>query len=987
MRSSVMARRLRARHNVVRYSAEVAFSTRLLEPALRGSLRPPYDAAVTIEARTACRSCGDEWPATQNFCGRCGARLGAPTPELRTLTILFADLVGSTALSTRVDPEDLLTAMSRFHSLSEGVIERHGGSVLRFVGDGVLACFGVPALDDAPTRAVLAAQALVEASPMIDALPDDRLESRAGVHTGPVVLGTTGMGRSYASLDVIGEAANVAARLQGLAEPGQVVVSASTIDLVDSVSFVDYFDAEVRGLEHPLRVALVGQVPTEGIQVTGRERPKSAMIARGHELSTLLALLDLALTGEPQFVTVIGEPGIGKTRLVSEVRDRLIAPSVEVTEMRGLQDQASTPFAPLLDLLERTGPPSWISDDVRHRFAVVGVGASGGDTTPERARRDLIDAVCERVLASAGGKLAVLVLDDLQWFDPSTLELLSVLARRADGERLLVLATARPEWSDPWPEDSNSTMMALNRLGRDDVHEFLAGAKIDDDDLVTQVMQRSEGVPLFIEEFVRQHQSGGLNLNTTVPGSVSDLLRARLERLGPQLEIARRCSVLGREVDPAVMAEIEEVSTDVVVQRLEPLVDAGVLGRSQDGDRYSFTHVLLRDEAYSSLLRSHRVSLHSAAASAIEALTEQRGLEPYAEQLARHLTLADEPERAYRAWRQAGRLASARVALTEALAHYEEAMRSLMTLPSSPKRDHREVSLIFEKGPLAIRRLGGGHADIAAMYARAEELSATEPDPRKQAIMLSGIYSMWLSQANYIDAIAGLPRLLELGELVPEMAAANAFFAGSSLHLGGRLTEARMHLERALELTRTTTGSPPMLPVWTNGSLGEIAAQTDMTEARSYFADAGSVLEHSEHDAFERAWLEQAIAKSAALRGDVETARRHTMAAADLGSQFDLAQITGHTDNLIAWLDAIERPEDDEPIERFRGALAAMETCGSRADSSAHHLLLVRTLRLRGRIEEAAAELQLLDRYVEATGERVHERDIERERTELGASG
>ena len=629
--------------------------------------------------------------------------------ERRPITVLFCDLVGSTTIAAKLDPEDWRNLVGSYLDAASAAVTRLGGRVQDTFGDGLMALFGHPqAQENDAERAVRAALAIQRALDDLNAANANsdapQLAARIGIESGRVVVDANGA--------VFGEAPNVAARVQALAEPGSVIVTAAV-----QRQTAGLFVAEDRGVRElkgaPAPVALYRIVRASGGGRRGGGRALTPLVGREEELERLDRRWERARSGEGQLVLVIGEPGIGKSRLVEEFHAQLgetphtwvewsssqllqntpLHPIVEWGRLRfggadapagqGLADLESTlrsvgldaaEYAPMLTLLVE-GPPT---EERQPQFA------------PDELRRRQLAAITAWILAGARSQPAVLAFEDLHWADPTSLDLMRALAERGGQAPLLVIATTRPEFRAPWTISAHHSLISLSPLDRGQVARMvgqLASRHALSQEVVEGVSERSGGVPLFVEEVTRllleTKVEGGA---PTIPPTLQQSLAARLDRLGPAREIAQIGAVLGRDFPHALLEAVADLEEAELRSGLERLKDADILFVEGDGPRsnYRFKHVLIQDAAYESLLKSRRRALHRRAAELLRDNPERATAEP--EVIARHFTEAGLDDFAIEWWGKAGDQALHRSAFQEAIAHLSKAIAMADKADAAPSR-------------------------------------------------------------------------------------------------------------------------------------------------------------------------------------------------------------------------------------------------------------------------------------------------------------
>jgi class 3 adenylate cyclase/tetratricopeptide (TPR) repeat protein len=729
-------------------------------------------------------------------------RVGAGA-ERRQLTIMFCDLVGSTALSARLDPEDLREVIGAYHAAIAEEIARLGGFVAKYMGDGVLSYFGYPeAHEEDAERAVRTGLALTERIGRLQT--HARLESRIGIATGLVVVGDLiGQGEAQ-ERGVVGETPNLAARMQELAPPGGVVIAEGTRRLIgDLFELRDLGAVQVKGIAGPVSAwqALRPSAVESRFEAL-RASALTPLVGREEESDLLLRRWQRATAGDGQVVLLTGEPGIGKSRLTAALRERL--ENEPHTRLRYFcsphhQDSALHPF---IAQLERAAGfahddtpeqkldklTTLIAPGARDREEVTLIadllslpsGAAELDLSPQRRREKLFAGLLHQFEAVTRQQPVLMVVEDLHWIDPSSRELLDLTIERVvAGLPVLLILTFRPEFQPPWSGLPQVTALTLNRLDRRSgaaMVERIAGNRKLPDALAAEIVERADGVPLFVEELTRavieagpdgEALAGATPLPSSgVPPALHASLVARLDRLGPAArEAAQIGAALGREFSYALIARVaqpQRAEADLQAA-LDALTGAGLLFCRGVAPRssYLFKHALIQDAAYETLLRARRQELHRTAAQTISAEFPALA-EAQPELIARHWSEAGDAERAFAAWRKAGDVARSRNAFSEAQAAYRHALERLtMTLPS-PERDTTELELLIATSQIIAATKGYASPDRVEINERAEALAAKTGNLGHLAEQIFGSWTAVVRAGNHPSAIALADRLLDV---------------------------------------------------------------------------------------------------------------------------------------------------------------------------------------------------------------------------------
>jgi class 3 adenylate cyclase/predicted ATPase len=789
--------------------------------------------------------------------------------ERRQVTVMFSDLVGSTALSARMDPEDLREVISAYQKCVAVTVQRFGGFVAKFLGDGVLVYFGYPqAHEDDAERAVRAGLELVAS---VGALKTHApLQTRVGIATGLVVVGDLiGSGASQEQA-IVGETPNLAARLQSVAEPNSVVIAESTRKLLGNLfELADVGPRELKGISGAVR-AWVALRPEsvesrfDALHASGL----TELVGREEELDLLLRRWSRAKTGEGQVVLLSGEPGIGKSRLTAALLERLA--SERHTRLRYFCSPQHTDSAlyPIISQMERAA--GFARDDSAQAKldkldAVLALASTSIqdatllaemlslpndarhpplELTPQQRRQKTLEALTAQLEALSRSKPVLMLFEDLHWIDPTSLEALGRTVDRLGTLEVLLIVTYRPEFEPPWIGRPYITALSLNRLGEREIATIIdrvAGNKSLPESTRRDIIEHTDGIPLFVEETTKavleavgadggDHAIDAIRTSSVpVPASLHASLMARLDRLGPAKSVAQLAAVIGREFSHNLLKEVASEPEATVSSALDRLISAGLLFRQgvPPHATYLFNHALVQDAAYQSLLKSRRQLHHARIADVLEAQSSP-AVAP--ELIAYHLTEAGRIAQAIEYWLKAGQRAMQRSAHIEAERHLRLGIALLADLPETTARHHREIALQNALGVCLMPTRGFGNPEVAAAFNRAAEICTRVDDDRGLFIALRGKGQYHMISGDMRTACDDARRILALAEEVN-----NHDFLIEAHHLGwsalcfaGEFRAAQRHAEdgvsqyereRDHHLTYTYSGHDPGMCARAFGSL------------------------------------------------------------------------------------------------------------------------------------------------------------------------
>jgi class 3 adenylate cyclase/predicted ATPase len=815
--------------------------------ALRGETPPKQETAPSTATEPA---------HTPNRVG--GGLLEA---ERRQLTVMFCDLVGSTAMSGRFDPEDLRGIIGTYHRCCTELIERNGGFVAKYMGDGVLAYFGYPqAHEHDAERAVQAGLALVEAVPKLTTAAGVPLQVRIGIATGLVVVGDLIGAGAAQEQAVVGETPNLAARLQALAEPGAVVIAASTRHLTGGL--FDYRDLGKTALK-----GFAENVPA--FQVMGASEVESRfeamhstttpLVGRDEEIDLLLRRWDRAKRGEGRVALISGEPGIGKSRIAQSIVERLSSePHTRLRYFCSPHHQDSALY-PSIAQLERAA--GFRRDDTdERRLAKLEATLSQGtndpsetvplladllsiplgaryptlNLSPPKRKEKTLYAQLAQVEGLAAREPMLMVFEDVHWSDPTTRELLDLLIDRIPTLRVLVILTFRPEFNPPWVGRPHVNLLTLSRLSprqRMEMITHVTGGKALPKEIADQIVDRTDGVPLFIEELTKSVVESGILTDAgdryavtgpvaplAIPMSLHASLLARLDRLASTREVAQIGAALGRSFSHELISAAAQMPQKQVDDALAQLANAELIFRrgTPPNAEYTFKHALVQDAAYGTLLREARRAIHGRIADVLEGQFPEIA-ESQPELLARHYTEAGAIERAAGFWGKAGQRSLERSALHEAAEQLTRALSQIATLPSTPSSRRQEIMFQVAFRHVLVHLKGYAAPETKAAVERTRQLieqaEARGEAPEDPLLLFSLLNSLWTASIvgfNGEEACGLAAEFLARAER--QKAAAPIVdgyrIVGTSLLMTGDIANGRAHFDRGIALCDSTDHAP-----------------------------------------------------------------------------------------------------------------------------------------------------------------------------------
>ena len=710
------------------------------------------------------------------------------TAERRQLTVMFVDLVGSTALSAQLDPEDMRELIRSYQNTVAGEISRFEGHIAQFLGDGVLAYFGWPrAHEDDAERAVHSGLAVAAAASRQKTPAAKNLQTRIGIATGMVVVGDLigeGSGQRHA---VVGETPNLAARLQGIAEPGMVVIAESTRHLAGDLFVLRDLGAQtLKGIAEPTAVyAVLGERALDSRFAARHAGEVTAIVGRDQELALLVERWRQAKSGEGQVVLLSGEAGIGKSRITEAAiaaarsephfllrcqcspyhADSALYPVIQhLSHAAGfIEGEDTQRRLGRLEALLATAATDDGAATAALMAALLGIDAGtryGASTlTPQQRRSRTLAALIDQLTGLAGRKPVLWVIEDAHWIDPTTLELIELALDRVQGIRVLALITSRPTFVASFGSHPVVTRLALNRLGRAATQAIVSritrGKRLPEA-LLKEIAAKTDGVPLFVEEMTKAviesgmlregeeayHLDGPLSA-LAIPTTLHDSLMARLDRLQPVKEVAQTAAVIGRSFDHRTIAALVDRPEHQLTDAMRQLVEAELIFRrgTPPEATYLFKHALVRDAAYESLLKAKRIALH---ARLLDVLESRGDAAP--EVKAQHAEAAGRTERALDYWEHAGTQALARPAYKEAIASLANGIRLCLAMGESLQRKRREQALHLQLGQALIANLSYSAPATVRAFERALTLADEIGDV---ALQLPALYGKWVGRHTH----------------------------------------------------------------------------------------------------------------------------------------------------------------------------------------------------------------------------------------------
>lgn len=802
-----------------------------------------------------CEACGFELPDRAKFCSECGEPVARPETspasaveriplsapadgERRQITVLFCDLIGSTALASRLDPEDWRDVLGAYQQAATQVVERFDGYVAQYLGDGILVYFGYPvAHEDDALRATRAALGITESiaalTPRLAETRSVAIGVRVGIHTGTVVVGEVGGSTSRKETLALGGATNVAARLQELAEPNTVILSNATFRLVRGHFVTEALGTHsIRGLDRPVEIYRA----VRPVRVKSTLDPRSAtaqgpLLGREQEIRLLVDRWDLARNGKGQAVLVSGDAGIGKSRLLLAFRKTLLEQPHTWLETRGSMDTQNSPLYPIISLqTDALGLDSFDSATQKVAQLERSLEQLGLDTSdllplfaslhslplpprysepslsPEAHRRRLLGALVEWLVALASEQPLVAVFEDAHWLDPTTQEVLGKLLEATASRRLLLAVSYRAEFRPPWPSASHVTPILLSRLTRADAaalaRSMSAGGGRVPEALVRDIVQKSDGVPLFVEELTRTVlQTEGADRSGEVPfevpATLKDSLMARLDQLGSAKEVAQLCAAIGREFSFELLRAVSALDEPELEAALDLLLGAQLLIRS-DHRTLQFKHALIQEQGYDSLLKATRQQYHRQIAEALSTnFPDIVSSQP--ELLAHHFTEGGLAERAVGYWLQAGQRSIARSANIEASRQLSRGLEGLGALPESRERDQQELLMQSMLGVALISSRGYASPEVERSFERARKICQKLGETPHLFPVLFGLCLFYLVRSDERTTDQLIAQLQSISSSVgdPELVLEAHSAAGAAEFWKGNFAQAEQHILKA----------------------------------------------------------------------------------------------------------------------------------------------------------------------------------------------
>ena len=990
-------------------------------------------------ASIRCPVCGFTSPLTARFCSQCGAAVGAetaiPKAERLHLTVMICDLVGSTALSARLDPEDMREVIRAFQEACAAIISTYDGFLAKFMGDGMLAYFGYPrAHEDDAERAVRAGLDMIGAIRRLRTPADVSLNARVAIATGIVIAGDLIGEGSAQERAVVGDAPNAAARLETLAEPGTVVVADSTRRLLgDLFDLRDLGRHQVKGYAEPISAWVVtGEAQVGSRFEAVRARRLTGFVGREPEIELLVARQQRAWRGDSQVVLISGEAGIGKSRLAAWLADRPAAEPHTVLRYQCSPYHSGTALHPFLSQLARAA--GFLPQDTPEQRLdkLEGLIAQGAANVQERAplfaallsipaemrypplglsaaqqRHQTFAALLDQLEGLARKQPLLVLFEDLQWADATSLELIGLAIERFHRLPVLAIVTFRKEFEPSWSGMPQVTTLALGPLDPAEARAMIAqltGGKPLPGELTEQIVAKTDGVPLFIEELTKTVLEGGLLVEEAdryrldgplpllaIPATLRETLSARLDRLAPVKEVAQIGAVIGREFSYGLLRSAVSGGEADLQAALAQLGQAELLFARSGASEivYTFKHALVQETAYESLLKSRRQLLHRRIGEALrDRFPNVAEKEP--EVVAHHFTQAGFAEAAIEWWKRAGERALRRSAYVEAISHLSKALGIAEKLADSPQTRMLclQLQVLYGQAQTAIR--GTGAPETTAAFVRARELAAQIEQPAERFSAYLGLFAGSFIRGELAPMREMATAFLRETENLPgtlEAAIAHRIY-GTTCGFEGDWVTAKTHLERALAIYDRDRHAPLAyrfghdtgvaaecylaITLW---ALGEVERARAVAESAMAHAVQS---EHIDTLAYCQAYM---CVFEAIRRDPARTARyAEALVAIARGHGMEWWLVTG---TFFRGWTRWHAGEREAGVADMRQGMALCRSYGLRCAPALFEALLAETEAEAGEVGLALARLDELLGEIERTGVHSVEAEVLRQRGEL----
>ncbi len=951
------------------------------------------------------------------------ADAGFAAAERRQLTVLFCDLVGSTQLAAELDPEDLRSILATYRSICSDIVKRHDGTVMQFLGDGINVMFGYPVAHEHAT-----ASAIRAASEMLTAITGGkaefatlnvRLNLRIGIDTGQVVVGSDGAGASGEKISVIGDVPNLAARLQGIAEPGQIVVSDATHRLTrDLFQFDELGPRSLKGFSKPVTCFAVTGDVFDGTTVSNsRRRNAKPLIGRDAELGLIRQHWSAAKNGDGQVLMLSGEAGVGKSRILHSFNQQVAEEDATLVRFYGSAFHRHSTMLPIVEELQgrlglnrETSPDKKLSTltdalppEQRRNLPAL-CYLLGIDTpataellclAPEELKKATFDAVLDFYISMADDGPLLMEFDDLHWCDPTTLDVIAQFIEHIKNKPWFLLLSFRPDHKPPFRNLSHVTSLSLNRFSRSDItlliNTMTSGKQLPKS-LMNQIVERADGIPLYAEELTRmvlesgwvqdidgRYQMSGSYVEHAIPASLQDSLMARLDSSPSAKEVAQIAATIGRRFSHELLRLVSGYRDQQLRGALEQLLDAELIYRQGTATEvsYEFKHALLQDAAYQSLLKTARKACHMRIADALEKnMPEVCANEP--ESLGYHYAAAGAHEKAFAYFMSAAERAMESSASFEAINHLENALATLSRTPQDEARDRKEFEILVMLAVPQAAALGYSHENVSRSYERARELARKQTDNFAIFPVTYGLMRYHLLGARYAKAFEYGENLSEMAEQAGNrlMQAASHRAMGSASFYCGKPQKALDTLSDVITSDMSDDERADALKYdvvdikvaslgyasWANWQLGKADEARRMSEEAMILARE---IRHPFSIAFSICFASWTYA----FCGDLERTRELADEAYTLSMRYGFRFWTGWTEVMSAWPLARLTGKYEEGLTRVTSGIVSWKESRSRLGLSYFLCLQADLMYANGDHREALALLEEATQYCDENNE------------------